>query len=842
MVAVAALCVLPAGARAQLPRPLPDAGTGAMPPASIVGLQDAQPYAPMEFSRAWLGKVEQVRRRRQELLAAGELDGLSPDSAARLGAALTGTLRVLVVPILYGDEAPPFPVTSLADRLFGPAHGDTVSYASYFDEVSSGLLHVTGNVTSWIRLAHPAGYYLPKEQYGWGRFGRVKEVREEALRQVEASVDLGQFDNDGPDGVPNSGDDDGYADFVIFVYAVPCGAGTDTRSGAIWPHRGAMKPFQTHTPSKSGGFEKVADYLILPAVDPRSCGPLQVGVLAHETGHALGLPDLYDYAGTSQGIGAWGLMGTGSHSAPWSPAHLSAWSKEQLGWVKEVWLRHDTTGLAFPAVETSHTVFRYDLPGTDGEYLLLENRQQIGSDKALPGEGLLAWHVDPERGELGMWNSDERRPALAVLRAAGALDPLRPHLADGDDPFPGRSHRHSFDYLRPAGFRLSQISEKAGLVRADVHVGSALAATSRHGLPAVVRLAAAEGAAPVGQVLRVASAPANQWAAAGTAPWLHAHRDGDALVVSADPAALAPGAYADTVSLSAPNDSSFARKIVVALEVAAPGGAEVVATGLPWSWGLAARNGRMLQAGYGWDPLGLRPRPRVLALDRDDPFPHTLVRIPSDALYAPVVTARGDAYVVARADHANLLYRVDDDGSASFVARMSAPPAYGAAALPDGSLLVADWSGTIQRVSAEGKLAHFASVPDHLYQIATDSSGDVVAAGYEGDVVRIAANGHASVLATGFGRGRLVAVAAAPCGDVYAAERGGSGRIVRFGKDGKAEWTISIPGAQFYGLTVDGGFLYALDLGHHQLLRIPLSGCIPPAGTTVTAMAHSGAR
>src|SRR5512146_1850558 len=370
LIATVGAFALPTYARAQTPRPVPDAGAGALPPAAIAGLADAPPYAPMEFSRAWLAKVAQVRRRREELEASGRLDGMEPLEAARLGAALSGTLRVLVVPVLYADENAPYSSEALAQRLFGQPQGDTVSYASYFDEVSGGLLHVTGNVTSWVHLAHPAGYYLSKEDYGWGRFGRVRELRTEALSQIQSSVDLGQFDNDGPDGIPNSGDDDGFVDFIVFVYALPCAVGADIRSGAIWPHRGAMRPVPTHQPSKSGGEIQAADYVILPAVDPRTCGPMQVGVLAHETGHVLGLPDLYDYNGTSQGIGAWGLMGTGSHSAPYSPAHLGAWSKEQLGWVKEVWLRGDTTGLRIPPVETSRTVYRYDLPGTSGEYLL----------------------------------------------------------------------------------------------------------------------------------------------------------------------------------------------------------------------------------------------------------------------------------------------------------------------------------------------------------------------------------------------------------------------------------------------------------------------------------------
>jgi hypothetical protein len=36
------------------------------------------------------------------------------------------------------------------------------------------------------------------------------------LEQVDSVYDLGQNDNDGPDGIPNSGDDDGYVDAVFF--------------------------------------------------------------------------------------------------------------------------------------------------------------------------------------------------------------------------------------------------------------------------------------------------------------------------------------------------------------------------------------------------------------------------------------------------------------------------------------------------------------------------------------------------------------------------------------------------------------------------------------------------
>ena len=42
---------------------------------------------------------------------------------------------------------------------------------------------------------------------------------------------------------------------------------------------------------------------------------MPIGTMAHETGHAFGLPDLYDTdlrsASVTQGIGEWGIMGSG---------------------------------------------------------------------------------------------------------------------------------------------------------------------------------------------------------------------------------------------------------------------------------------------------------------------------------------------------------------------------------------------------------------------------------------------------------------------------------------------------------------------------------------------------
>jgi M6 family metalloprotease-like protein len=805
---------------AQNPLPFPAASGEVTPPTSIAGLTDARPASALEFSRAWLVKMESVRRKRAELAAAGRLDGMTPAAAALAGAALTGTLRVPVLAVRYADVPEPFRVERLTERLFGEPRGDTMTYSAYWREVSGGLLEATGALTSWIPLSKPAAHYLPRDKFGWGQFGRMSELRGEALRVADQQFDFAEFDNDGPDGVPDTDDDDGFVDFVAFVYALPCSG--ETRAGAIWPHRAAMPPFETKDLNHRGEPVRIADYVILPAVDPQTCGPMHIGVLAHETGHALGLPDLYDYDGSSQGIGAWGLMGTGSHNARHSPAHMSAWEKEQLGWVSVKWLRASGP-VSIEPVERNPVIYRYDLPHRSGDYLLFENRQRIGSDTFLPGHGLLAWRIDAERAELGAWNGDERRPAVALLDADGRADMRFGARADNSDPFPGGLAQRTLAPADVPTLRLTNIAEAEQIISADIALG--------HDAPALtpetdaIRLTAAAGDTMVAYSVRVRSdGDVGAWTAVTDADWLGLAPDGDALRVHANTRKLVPGRHTEVVDLQS-ESGTLAGRLTVDIYIAQPGSPEVMATDLPWSWGIAARGPQIFQASYGWDPLGLRPRPRVLYLRDGELHPATFGRVPADALYAPVPLPDGSGvYVVARARDENYVYRIDANGNAAVVAaRVGTSPAYGAALLPNGDLLVAEWNGTIWSVNAEGRPRPYARLKANIYQIATDARGAVYAATYDGTVIEWRPDGRTYTMEPGFQKGRLVAVAAARDGVVYAAERGAGGRIVRFDRNGARRVIFQSPNARFYGLSVEQEFLYALDLHDGRLLRLPLN-------------------
>jgi M6 family metalloprotease-like protein len=424
---------------------------GIEPPAWVVQVLQQDPDA-FEFRHAWLDRARRVREARA-LLRAQAGPQLSAGQLAAVGAAVTGTYRIPVLPGLYSNVSAPVTQSAIEDRLFGTGSG-TVSLTAVYDEMSLGVFTLSGSVSSWLELPNARSYYEPAPGTG-DRFGRVWEFLTETLDAADPGIDFGQFDNDGADGIPNSGDDDGFVDTAAFLYASVAKSCGGTATG-IWPHRwnyasaryvrgdGVYQAYVTSDPSSSGGFIQVDDYIIQSAVQCDGVSLMGSGTIAHEMGHAVALPDLYDTTGASLGIGVWGLMGAGNWNTQTSPAHMSAWSKDQLGWLSVSTVTVAQPGMTLPAVQSSGMVLRVDLPGTP-EYFLLSNRQALGSDQYLPRAGLLVWHIDPNVTTVN--NVVTRK--LVDLEEADGLDELdaAANAGDAGDSYPGSTAALEFSTL-----------------------------------------------------------------------------------------------------------------------------------------------------------------------------------------------------------------------------------------------------------------------------------------------------------------------------------------------------------------------------------------------------------
>jgi M6 family metalloprotease-like protein len=477
---------------------------------------------------AWRRRAREVRVLRQALQQARNFRSLNAHlergflmraaGPSAVPQAVTGQFYVPTVLIAYSDVAVAYPTAEFQEVIFSPNPGSlpypnrAYTLKTFYEELTNGLISLDGRVLGPIRVDTTAAYYqdncngigvvVPCPN-GGRRFGNMLLAVLDSLSLGSAGDTLwNRFDNDGPDGLPNSGDDDGVVDFVSFLQPTPDGAcGTP----GVWAHRYVIRAWNnnsryvTRTPRRgpggvpiSGQFLQIDDYIIqsqLGGVSGCFAGEIMaIGTIAHETGHAFGLPDLYDTDPSSrtEGIGHWGLMGSGNHARPYSPSSYDAWSLAELGWVALEELatsRTVTTG----ARQLTDTVF---LAATDDPsvHVLIENRQSAQSDTAqmnpafaspkLPG--LLIWLIDQERIDIGRGSNTVNtgfRQGVALMQADG-LNQLRTpgsrNRGDTGDSYPGSSGNPRFslstnpsarnnfgEYL---GFVVDQIEELPGQV------------------------------------------------------------------------------------------------------------------------------------------------------------------------------------------------------------------------------------------------------------------------------------------------------------------------------------------------------------------------------------------
>lgn len=383
-----ALCALAASLPAQdIVRAGQVHGTPLPPAARKILAKDPKAF---QFRRAMMSRLRHAQAARAQLGPNAFPQGLSLSVARQAGAVVSGTERVVVLPILYADTpTEPWATSTMQQKLFdGPYMPRTLT--QLYTEMSRGQLTMTGTVFPWIRVASADTVYEGKDN-GFSGNG-IWTLLKQTLDSADKVIDFRAYDSD----------NDGYVDLVSFVQPETggeCGSGSKNMWSHRWYVEGAASQAKDTTGAATNGYLTndgvyVSDYVLEPALNCGSTDPIDIGVFAHEFGHALGLPDLYATADPepNSGIGEWGLMGAGNWNIPISPSHMEAWSKMELGWVP---VRTLTTSqhVTLDPIETTGDVVKLPIAGTD-EYFLLENRERIGSDAYLRGAGLLIWHVD----------------------------------------------------------------------------------------------------------------------------------------------------------------------------------------------------------------------------------------------------------------------------------------------------------------------------------------------------------------------------------------------------------------------------------------------------------------
>ena len=324
----------------------------------------------------------------------------------------------------FQDNVGTRPQSEYEEMLFSLGTYPTESMTEYFLENSYGNLNITGTVTVWLRMPQTYAYYV-NGQYGFGSCPRcARRLSYDAVMAADPFIDYSQFD----------GDNDGYVDALFVVHAGP-GAEVTGNPNDIWSHASRTSP---------GPILVDGVYAWNYAMEPEDGA---IGVFGHEMGHSVfGLPDLYDGDYSSRGLGMWSMMAGGSWGGGGTrPVHFDAWCKSAMGFVSPVVVTDHIVDAPLPAVEWTPTLYRLWTGGAMGQqYFMVENRQQMGFDGAIPGEGILVFHVDETMPN----NQTDDHYKVDLEQADGERD-LNNNQNSGDagDPFPGITNNPLFDRI-----------------------------------------------------------------------------------------------------------------------------------------------------------------------------------------------------------------------------------------------------------------------------------------------------------------------------------------------------------------------------------------------------------
>ncbi len=355
-----------------------------------------------------------------------------PRGVFALGA---GSVKNLVLLLRFSDHGPSgqnrtLPSVLDVGKIMNAVGGDPVlaptgSVRDHYLEGSYGQFTIDSTVVGWLDMPHSESYYANGSS---GLTTLTWDLITDALAAADPLVDFADFDEDS----------DGWVDAITFLHS-GYGAewGGNDQYGTNYVNRMWSHKWTIPTWTSAEGVQ-VGDYNISPGLWATSgSNPGRIGVVCHELGHFFGLPDLYDTDGSSEGAGNWCLMAAGAWGFDGSqqhPSHMSAWSKLKLGWVAPQRLLPGAS--MAQQIETNANLYLLDSGYPQGEYVLIENRQQVGFDSALPQGGLAIWHVDEGKGSFtnddpntdegypgqGGWPTNGSHYRVALLQADGNFD------------------------------------------------------------------------------------------------------------------------------------------------------------------------------------------------------------------------------------------------------------------------------------------------------------------------------------------------------------------------------------------------------------------------------------
>lgn len=295
------------------------------------------------------------------------------------------------------------------------------SLEQYFADNSFGQYTPTFDIIASVTLPHKRSYYGENDEEGYDMRGA--EMVADACNIAEGFADFTLYDQDG----------DGHIDALVVIYAGEGEKADNNLPDAVWEFTDDLETTLELDYFVSLDGKIVAACCAVPEL--RKSNPAKrdgIGTLIHEFAHILGLPNFCSTdGGTQKTLGDWDVMDHGCYNdGAHTPAAMSAYERFFLGWLEPILLNEpmnvrlrELNGSGDCAIITASGQSNLSGISPDPrEFYILENRQQAGWDKFIPGHGLMLTKIDYVKNK---WESDEvnnveNHPCVDLIEADGS--------------------------------------------------------------------------------------------------------------------------------------------------------------------------------------------------------------------------------------------------------------------------------------------------------------------------------------------------------------------------------------------------------------------------------------
>ena len=389
------------------------------------------------------------------------LDGMTVIDTAPVLSSGTNYVSIVNLTIFISFKGETFTPDQNLINMF---NGQSNSLKDYYQSMSNDRVNINSQIA--YNVDNTVYVYQDSERRdyyntnGSSRWTRESTLITNAIKGARERFNLGS-------GVNLDVNNDGYIDSISVIVH---GKSSSTWGSLLWPHSVSLDAVDGENNYTLVNNVKVGKYSF------NFSDGVTLGVLAHETAHNLGAPDLYHYGATTQNqdivtVGKWDLMEMDLDTPQYLLAYMR---KNYIGGIADSQIGAINENGVYslkPVTETSESdVIAYKIPTSKDEYFMVEYRKagESGYDSMLPGSGLIIYRVkEPEDFSTSRGNMDavykgtgKRADEVYVFRPAIQMTGLETFVSDRYN-----HSRYDIDraYLSPSNPDFSKVGKEKSL-------------------------------------------------------------------------------------------------------------------------------------------------------------------------------------------------------------------------------------------------------------------------------------------------------------------------------------------------------------------------------------------